>query len=75
MEEQKDMFALLDMVVQPVFCVKENRIIHVNAAARKLYLTIGDDVASLLEIGSWRKSERNSPFSSPSIPSTAWAGR
>lgn len=51
MEEQKDMFALLDMVVQPVFCVKVNKIIHVNAAARKLYLTIGDDITSLLETG------------------------
>lgn len=51
MEEQKDMFALLDMVIQPVFCVKEHKIIHVNAAAKKLYLTGGDDITALLKTG------------------------
>ena len=32
MEEQKDMFGLLDMMVQPVFCVKDQKIIRCNAA-------------------------------------------
>lgn len=36
MEEQKDMFALLDLMLQPVFCVKNNVIVRANAAARQL---------------------------------------
>jgi len=51
MEEQKDMLGLLDMMVQPVFCVKENIIIRVNAAAQQLFLSVGDDVRPLLENG------------------------
>ena len=49
MEEQKDIFALLDMLVQPVFCVKENVIIHANAAAQQLFLTAGDNILPLLD--------------------------
>lgn len=51
MEEQKDMFGLLDMMVQPVFCVKENTIIRSNAAAQQLFLRVGDDIRPLLENG------------------------
>lgn len=49
MEEQKDIFALLDMMIQPVFCVKENTIIRVNAAARQLLLAEGDSILPLLQ--------------------------
>lgn len=51
MEEQKDMFGLLDMMIQPVFCVKENTIIRSNAAAQQLFLHVGDDIRPLLENG------------------------
>lgn len=51
MEEQKDMLDLLDMMVQPVFCVKENSIIRANAPAQQLLLRISGDVRPLLETG------------------------
>jgi len=51
MEDQKDMFGLLDMMVQPVFCVKENTIIRSNAAAQQLFFHVGDDIRPLLEYG------------------------
>ncbi len=49
MEEQKDILGLLDMMVQPVFCVKDNIIIRANAPAQQLLLTEGQDVRLLLE--------------------------
>ena len=49
MEEKKDMLALLDMMIQPVFCVKDNVITRVNAAARQLFLEAGDSILPLLE--------------------------
>lgn len=49
MEEQKDMFGLLDMMVQPVFCVKDQKIIRCNAAARQLIGDEGESVLPLLE--------------------------
>lgn len=52
MEDQKDIFALLDMLVQPVFCVKDNTIIHANAAAQQLFLTAGESILPLLETSS-----------------------
>ena len=51
MEEQKDMLDLLDMMIQPVFCVKDNVIIRTNAAAQQMFLRVGDDVRPLLEKG------------------------
>lgn len=51
MEEQNNMFGLLDMMVQPVFCVKENRIIRSNTAAQQLFFREGDDIRPLLEHG------------------------
>jgi len=49
MEEQKDIFDLLDMMVQPVFFVKDNRIIRSNAAAQQLFPQIGESILPLLE--------------------------
>lgn len=51
MEEQKDRFALLDMMLQPVFCVKGSVICRANAAARQLLLQEGMSVLPLLETG------------------------
>lgn len=57
MEEQKDMLSLLDMMVQPVFCAKESKITKVNAAAQQLFLSVGDDVTSLLLTGAEEYAE------------------
>ena len=51
MEDQKELFDLLDMMVQPVFCVQENFIIRTNTAARQLFLKEGTPIDSLLETG------------------------
>lgn len=48
MEEAKDMLALLDKLLQPVFCVKEYTIVQANAAARKLFLQPGMEIRPLL---------------------------
>lgn len=49
--EEKENFALLDLLLQPGFCVEENRITRVNAAAQSLLLTPGMDIAPLLQTG------------------------
>ena len=51
MEEQKDTIGLLDMIVRPVFCVKENTIVRLNQAARQLFLSEGTDIGPLLRTG------------------------
>ena len=51
MEEQKDMSGLLDLLTQPGFCVKENRIVMRNPAAQGLFLTQGMEVVPLLLTG------------------------
>lgn len=51
MEEQKDMFALLDMMVQPVFCVKDHTIIYANSTAAQLFLRPGENILPLLGAG------------------------
>lgn len=48
MEENKDMIALLDKMLQPVFCVKEYTVVHANAAAGQLFLAPGTDIRPLL---------------------------
>ena len=52
MEEKKDTLGMLDLVIRPGFCVKENQIIKVNQAAESLFITPGTDVRSLLLTGS-----------------------
>lgn len=52
MEEQKDTMGMLDLIVRPVFCVKENHIVKVNQAAQRLFLTTGADIQPLLLTGS-----------------------
>lgn len=51
MEEQKNALGMLDLLTVPGFCVKENRIIKVNAAAAALLLEEGMEVSSLLSSG------------------------
>ena len=42
---------MLDLLIQPGFCVKENRITSLNAAARGLLFAPGQDIRDLLETG------------------------
>ena len=51
MEEQKDIFGMLDLMVRPAFCVINQSIAKVNPAAEKLFLTPGTDVRELLLTG------------------------
>ena len=51
MELQKDNLGMLDLMIRPGFCVKENKIIKCNRAAQGLFLTEGDDILPLLHIG------------------------
>ena len=51
MKEQKEIFGMLELMVRPGFCVKEDQIINVNPAARELFLTDGMQVSSLLLTG------------------------
>lgn len=48
MDEQKDMFDLLDMMIQPVFCVKDHIIVRSNAAAQQLFLKAGVNILPML---------------------------
>lgn len=51
MEANKEIFGMLDLMIRPSFCVKENEIIKVNAAAEALLITPGTDVRTLLLTG------------------------
>lgn len=51
MEENKETLGMLDLMVRPVFCVKNNKIIKLNPAAEGLLLTVGADISPLLQTG------------------------
>ena len=51
MEEPKETMGMLDLMIRPVFCVKENQIVKVNPAAEKLFLSPGTDIRDLLLTG------------------------
>lgn len=51
MEQQTQITRLLDLMVQPGFCVKENQIIQCNQAAQRLLVPQGEDVRPLLLTG------------------------
>ena len=51
MEEQKNALGMLDLLTAPGFCVKENRIVKVNAAAMALLFEEGMDITDLLASG------------------------
>lgn len=51
MEERLDAFGMLDLMVRPGFCVKDNTIVHANQAALALMLTPGKPVIEFLRTG------------------------
>lgn len=51
MEKLEDIYEMLDLMIRPGFCVRDNRILHVNQAAGGLLLFPGDDIRSLLLTG------------------------
>lgn len=51
MEHQKDSLGILDLMIRPGFCVKENKIVRCNRAAQGLLLSEGDDILPLLLTG------------------------
>lgn len=60
MELQPELKKMLGLLVRPVFLVKNNRIVHTNEAASRLFLREGISVSALLEAG----AEDYSQFSS-----------
>ena len=52
MDERKDMAGMLDLMILPGFCVKDNKICALNAAAKSLFLTEGMPIDDLLLTGS-----------------------
>ena len=51
MEAKKEGNGLLDLLIRPGFCVKENMIVQTNSAADALLITPGTDVRTLLLTG------------------------
>lgn len=51
MEENRDIFGMLDLQLRPGFCVKDHQILHVNPAAQGLPLSPGADIRTLLATG------------------------
>ena len=51
MELQTDTLRMLDLMTAPGFCVKNNEIIKVNAAAQGLFFRPGTDIRTLIQIG------------------------
>ncbi len=51
MEQNTDPMGMLDLMVRPGFCVKDNRIVKVNQAAESHMLAVGGDVSALLSTG------------------------
>ena len=51
MEEKKDTLGMLDLVIRPGFCVRNNQIVKVNQAAESLFITPGTDIRPLLLTG------------------------
>lgn len=48
MDEKKEIQAMLELTFRPGFCVRENRVVYINAAASSLPLTVGDDIREYL---------------------------
>lgn len=49
--EQLDKFDMLDLMVSPVFCVKDGHIVKLNEAATHLFLQEGTELSQLLQAG------------------------
>lgn len=56
MEQLNDIFRMLEMMERPGFCVKDGKIVQVNAAASKLVLP-GGDIAQMLHTGKTEYAE------------------
>lgn len=51
MEANKEFYGMLDLLIRPGFCVKENQIVYANPAAKSLLLCPGLDIRELLLTG------------------------
>lgn len=51
MEQQRDILGMLDMMVVPAFCAREQTVLRVNPAARGLLITPGTSIRELLLTG------------------------
>lgn len=51
MNQQTNIFEMLDMMIHPGFCVKDGAIVKVNQAAQTLLLAPGDSVLALMSTG------------------------
>lgn len=51
MEGNTETYQMLDLMIRPGFCVKDNKIAYVNQAAQSLLLSPGTDVRPLLSTG------------------------
>ncbi len=51
MEEQKELFEMLDLMIRPGFCVRDQKIVKINQAARGMFLAPGADIGPLLASG------------------------
>lgn len=52
MDQQKDIYEMMELMNRPGFCVKDHQIVKVNQAAEGLFLTPGMDIRPLLLTGS-----------------------
>ena len=57
MEQHHDTMAMLDLIMQPAFCVKDGVILRVNKAAESLTIEAGTPVVSLLTTGQTENEE------------------
>ncbi len=51
MEQINNTAAMLDYIIQPAFCVKDGKILHVNRAAEAYLLTVGGEILPMISIG------------------------
>ena len=51
MEEKLDALGMLDLMVRPGFCVKDNKIVKTNEAALALLFSPGMDISDFLRTG------------------------
>ena len=51
MDQELDALGMLDLMIRPGFCVKDRRIVKVNAAAEGLLFSTGTEIGTLLATG------------------------
>lgn len=57
MEEHQDTMAMLDLIIQPAFCVNNGEILRVNKAASGILIEAGSQITPLLATGQTEYSE------------------